>query len=310
MSNNNQEPENSWHSLEKLTAFLKEQMSQATQSLNRWLSAGSGVNFLISNTKIAFSELKEINTILTEISKTNDTLSKSHLSEIADNSFDTAGKYGKSAADYLTGVLEASRAGYKNVLDGSNYIANQNALNMADLAEGMSIVGSTAASFGVDANETAAALGAMIAATQQSGSEAANALNTVLLLIRQVTDVEKGIDAEGLARYKNACDALNVHLEKTRNGIVSLRDPMEVLKDLSAEYNKLDASDSRRTNLLDSVGGEQNAVQFDALLRQWDTYETMLQQYATGTGSMAAEAEKTADSWEGSLNRIGNTWKC
>ncbi len=353
MSNNNQEPENSWHSLEKLTSFLKEQMSQATQSLNRWLSAGSGVNFLISNTKIAFSELKEINTILTEISKTNDTLSKSHLSEIADNSFDTAGKYGKSAADYLTGVLEASRAGYKNaeeiaelslaaqtaggitakladqyimatnnayqfggsvekltkVLDGSNYIANQNALNMADLAEGMSIVGSTAASFGVDADETAAALGAMIAATQQSGSEAANALNTVLLLIRQVTDVEKGIDAEGLARYKNACDALNVHLEKTRNGIVSLRDPMEVLKDLSAEYNKLDASDSRRTNLLDSVGGEQNAVQFDALLRQWDTYETMLQQYATGTDSMAAEAEKTADSWEGSLNRIGNTWK-
>ncbi len=35
----------------------------------------------------------------------------------------------------------------------------------------------------------------------------------------------------------------------------------------------------------------------------------MLQQYAAGTGSMAAEAEKTANSWEGSLNRIGNTWK-
>ncbi len=353
MSNNNNESENPTNSIEKLGAFLNEQMSQAAQSFNRWLSAGSGVNFLISQAQDAVSDLKEINTLLTEISKTSETLSKSHLSEIADNSFDIASKYGKEAADYLSGVLEASRAGYKNaegiaelslavqaaggitaeladqfiaaadnayqfggsvekltkVLDGSHYIADQNSLNMADLAEGMSVVGSTAASFGVNADETAAALGAMIAATQQSGSEAANALNTVLLLIKQVTDEEKGIDTEGLARYKNACDALNVHLEKTRSGIVSLRDPMEVLRDLSAEYNKLESSDSRRTNLLDSVGGEQNAVQFDALLRQWDTYETMLQQYAAGTGSMAAEAEKTADSWEGSLNRIGNTWK-
>ena len=34
----------------------------------------------------------------------------------------------------------------------------------------------------------------------------------------------------------------------------------------------------------------------------------MLEQYAQGTGSMAAEAEKTANSWEGSMNRLSNTW--
>ena len=50
------------------------------------------------------------------------------------------------------------------------------------------------------------------------------------------------------------------------------------------------------------------ATQLDALLRQWDTYETMLQQYANGTGSMAVEAEKTTNSWEGSMNRLSNTW--
>lgn len=46
----------------------------------------------------------------------------------------------------------------------------------------------------------------------------------------------------------------------------------------------------------------------DALLRQWDTYEAMLQQFQDGTGSMEREAEKTANSWEGSLNRLSNTW--
>lgn len=46
----------------------------------------------------------------------------------------------------------------------------------------------------------------------------------------------------------------------------------------------------------------------DALLKNYDMYETMLQQYEDGTGSMAREAEKTASSLEGSLNRLSNTW--
>lgn len=37
-------------------------------------------------------------------------------------------------------------------------------------------------------------------------------------------------------------------------------------------------------------------------------YSKMLEEYSQGTGSMAAEAEKTANSWEGSMNRLSNTW--
>ena len=37
-------------------------------------------------------------------------------------------------------------------------------------------------------------------------------------------------------------------------------------------------------------------------------YSKMLEEYSNGTGSMAREAEKTAKSWEGSLNRLGNTF--
>lgn len=297
-------------------------------------------------------ELKEIDTLLTEISKANEKLSKSELNEIGDGSFGVANRYGRAATDYLLGVQETSRAGYENatdiaelsvaaqgagdmtaklanqyliatdkaykfggsveklteVLDGSNYITNHNAVNMTELAESMSIVGSTAASFGVDVDETTAALGTMIATTQQSGSEVARAFKAILLNIRQVSDEEEGIDAEGLTKYENACNALNVKLKETKNGVLSLRDPMEVLRDLSIEYNKLEESDIRRTELLSSVGGKLRATQLDALLRQWDTYETMLQQYADGTGSMAVEAEKTAKSLEGRLNSLSNSF--
>lgn len=204
--------------------------------------------------------------------------------------------------------MNGSVAELTKVLDGMNNVTNRNTVNMTELSEGMAIAASTAASFGVDADETTAALGTMITATQESGSEAALAFKAILLNTRQVSDEAQGIDAEGLKKYENACNALNVRLKETRNGVISLRDPMDVLKELSVEYNKLDEGDIRRTNLLHSVGSESGATQLDALLRQWDTYEAMLKQYQNSAGSMASEAAKTTGSWEDSLNRLSNTW--
>ena len=204
--------------------------------------------------------------------------------------------------------LNGAVSSLTEIFDGANKITNENAVKMEGLADGMSIVGSTAASFGISAKETTAALGTMIATTQQEGSEVARAFRAILLNIRQVSDEEEGIDAEGLTKYEKACNALNVSLKETKNGVQELRDPMEVLHDLSVEYNKLDENDIKRTQLLNSVGGKLRSTQLDALLRQWDTYEKMLGDYENGSGSMAAEAEKTAQSWEGSLNRLSNSW--
>ena len=309
-------------------------------------------NPLLSQIRQAVSELKEIDTLLNEIGRSNTGLSSSDLARIGNDSFDTAGRYGRKAADYLSEVRDASRAGFENasgiaelslaaqeagdmtaglasqyiaaadkayslggsveklteILDGSHHIANQNAVTMSDLAEGMSAVGSQAASLGVAADETTAALATMIATTQQDGTDTAKAFHTILLYLRQVADEEEGITAEGLAKYEDACSALNVSLKETRNGVTSLRDPMEVLGDLADEYAKLDFSDSRRTDLLDAVGNAQSADALNAILGNYDMYEKMLQEYADGTGSLAAEAEKMADTWEGSLNRLSNTW--
>ncbi len=346
------ETENSMRGLGRLGASLKDQLSQAATSFTQWISVSSAIMGVVYKTKQAVTELKKVNTYLTEISKANDKLSKTDLTRIGSDSFSTASKYGKKSTDYLSGVQEASRAGYEDAegiaelsvaaqgagdmtadlsnqmiiaadkaykmngsvekltatLDGMNYITNHNAVNMTELSEGMMVVGSIAASFNVNVNETTAALGTMIAITQQSGSEVARAFKAILLNIRQVSDEEEGIDAEGLTKYENACNALNVKLKETKNGVLSLRDPMEVIKELSEEYNKLDESDIRRTNLLSSVGGKLRATQLDALLRQWDTYEAMLQQFEDGAGSMAVEEEKTAKSWEGVSNRVSNIW--
>lgn len=344
--------ENSMRGLGKLGANLRQQFKQAAESFTQWLSVSSAVMFLVTKTRQAIRELKDANTLLTEISKANDRLRESQLDNIGDNAYDTASRYGKKATDYLAGIQEMSRAGYQDaeamgelsvkaqgagdmteevankfivatdkayklngsltdltkIMDGINYITNHNAINMTELSEGFSIVGSTAASFGVEANELTAALATMGASTQQSGSEVARAFRAILLNIRQVSDEEEGIDAEGLTKYEEACNALNVKLKETKNGVQELRDPMEVLRELSDEYNKLSDTDIRKVNLLNSVGGKLRATQLDALLRGWTDYEKMLGQFESGLGSMDKEAAKTADSLQGRLNTLSNTW--
>lgn len=59
------------------------------------------------------NELKQIDTIITEISKAADVPVK-QLKELGNNSFDVASKYGQKASDYLLGVQEMTRAGYSD----------------------------------------------------------------------------------------------------------------------------------------------------------------------------------------------------
>lgn len=72
------------------------------------------INDFISMAKETLSELREVDTLLTQISKEIGGLSKSDLKKLGSDAFDTASKYGKSASDYLTEFQEASRAGYQN----------------------------------------------------------------------------------------------------------------------------------------------------------------------------------------------------
>ena len=311
----------------KVGLAFKDQWTQAVDSFKTWLSASSAVMLVVSKTKEAVTELKEIDTILTEISKTNDKLSKSDLKNIGNNAFETASKYGKKATDYLSGVQEASRAGYENAeniaelstaaqgagdmtaelansyiiatdkaygmegsvqkltqtLDGANEITNHNAVNMTELAEGMKVVGSQAASSQISVEETTAALGTLIAVTQQGGSQMGNAFKGILMNLRQVTGEVDGeeIDQESLTKYEKACEALGVSLSEVKDGAVSLKEPMQILKELSAEYTKLDKDDAKRANLLSAVGGKVYHVVQKCITRMNLNAGNLLEPYTT-----------------------------
>lgn len=268
----------------------------------------------------SLSQLREVDNILTDIRRLNATLSKSDLEDIGKKAYAAADKYGQNVTDYLSTVRSLTQAGYKNAaeladltlslqnagdltadlaqtyitaadhaydlngniqqlrttLDGANNISNLNAVNLSDLAVGMTTVGTQAADAGVQISEVTAAIGTMATAANVTGADAGNAFLNIL---------------NNLSFSDN-----------------SLQTPMEQLAAIADTYQKLDADSSERSNILSLLGTENDQAAIDALLSNWNLYQTMLSEYATGGGSISEEAALTADSWESSTNRLQNSW--
>ena len=268
----------------------------------------------------SLSQLREVDNILTDIRRLNATLSKSDLADIGKKAYAAADKYGQNVTDYLSTVRFLTQAGYKNAaeladltlslqnagdltadlaqtyitaadhaydlngniqqlrttLDGANNISNLNTVNLSDLAVGMTTVGTQAADAGVQINEVTAAIGTMATAANVTGADAGNAFLNIL---------------NNLSFSDN-----------------SLQTPMEQLAAIADTYQKLDDDSSERSNILSLLGTENDQAAIDALLSNWNLYQTMLSEYATGGGSISEEAALTADSWESSTNRLQNSW--
>lgn len=308
----------------------------------------------INKFRQSLSNLKEHDTILTEISKTSD-MTRKQLSELGNEAFETASKFGQLAKNYLTSVQEMARSGYEKqskqlgelsllaqsagdmtdemannfilatdaayqyggsieklngALDGANYISNKNSASLTDLADGIRVSASYAAGAGVAIDELTAAEGTMVAVTKRSGSEIGRAFRSILLNLQQVSGEFEGevIDEEQLKKVEERCHSLGVELETMKNGVATLRNPMEVLKELSEVYNSLPENSADKQGLIADLGGKYHANSLSALLKRWDLYEKMLSEFSQGSGSALQEAEKTADSWAGRVNHMENTW--
>ncbi len=311
--------------------------------------------FIKENVRLAFEDLKELNTILTEISKTSN-LTKTQLNELGDAAFETASKLGRKASDFLADVREMYHAGYKNaeelaelsalaqnsgnlkadlandyimasdaayrysgniekltaLLDAQNQVTNRNAVTMEELANATKISASQLANVNIGENEMTALLGTGISATQESGAIVGRAVNGIIMSLQQIqgeTGFETEIlDAESLSKVEERCKSLGIELKTMHNGMVSLRDPMEILKELAYVYNTLPDDSTQKAGILSDIGGKYRSNVLSGILSNWDLYEKMLADYENAGGSALDETMKSAESWEGSLNRLSNTW--
>lgn len=258
------------------------------KKFSSWMSVTSLVSTFVMDIRNAITELKEIDTILTEISKTSD-LTTEALAKLGKTSFDSASKYGKKASDYLVGVQEMYRAGFQNapemselsilaqaagdltsdaandyliatdaaydlggsieklnaVLDSQNFITNNAAVSMQDMADATSEAASVAAQYGVNIDELSSLIAVVVSKTRESGSEVGNALKALFINLQDTTSKP----------IQEAFDSVNISMTEMVNGSEKLKTPIELIKELSAAFTSLDEGDTRRANILSDIGG-------------------------------------------------------
>ena len=335
------EAENSIRGLQKLTALLKKQLAEAGEGFTKWLSVNSAVMFGIAKAKEAVSELVEIDSMLTEISKSAN-LTEKQMEKLGDNAFEAASKYGKSAANYLAGVKEMYRSGFDNAgemaelsllaqaagdmtaASANDYLkaadeayhfqGNIEALNavldsqnhMADSAavslQDMADATTASASAAAQYGVEIDELSALIAtAIANTESSGSEVGNTLKTIFDALQNAAGGTAADTLR-------SLGISMTEMVNGSEQLKTPVELLKELAEAFNGLPEGDARRTDILTGIGSGEHADTLSVLLSDWESYESMLDLYSQGAGSAAMAAEKSAGSMEASLVRLGNTW--
>lgn len=226
---------------------------------------------------------------------------------------------GDMTAENANNYILATDAAYKYggsveklnaALDGANYISNKNSASLTDISDAIRVSASFAANAEVTIGELTAAEATMIATTKRSGSEMGRAFRSIILNLQQVSGEFDGeiIDEEQLKKVEARCHSLGVELEYVKDGVATLRNPMEVLKDLAKVYNSLPDNSADKQGLISDIGGKYHANALSSLLSRWDLYEKMLSEFSQGTGSALEEAEKTADSWEGRIAKLQNSW--
>ena len=125
-----------------------------------------------------------------------------------------------------------------------------------------------------------------------------------------IGDGGEDITDESLTKYEKACADLGVALKEVKNGVLQLRDPMVILEELANSVSKEAEGSIKVANLVSAIGGKYRGGQLLSLLRNWDTYSKMLSEFNSNdaVGSAFEEAMKSAESWEGRLNELSNTW--
>ena len=284
--------ENSMRGSGKLGASFRDQMQQAVSSFTTWLSASTAVMTLISKTREAVVELKDLDNILTEISKTSD-LTTSQLKKLGDTAFDTASRYGKKASDYLTGVQEMYRAGFGNAeqmaelsvlaqsagdmdaASANNYLMATNAAykykgsveELNKVLDGQNYITNNAAISMKDisdaTSETASVaaqygvqineLSALIATATANTRESGSEVGTALkAILINLQDTTSKPVTETF-------DALGISMTKVVDGAERLKTPIELIYELADAYNSLPEGDVMRANILNEIGQKRHA---------------------------------------------------
>lgn len=323
-------------------------LSQLADRANHLFSLFSNANAIdwgADQIRGAVNELKEMDSIITEISKTSDSTA-SELKKLANESFDVASEYGRKASDYLTGIQEMNRSGLygkqgeemaqlsllgQAAGDMSADVSNSYLLatNAAyDYAGSVEKLNTVLDGQNMITNRNSVSMLDMAQATSKAASMASQTgveVDELSAIIGTATSRTKqngniiGTSLKSLfvnlqdtsnEKIVNTFEELGISQTKFIDGSEQLKTPIELLKELAVAYNKLPEGSTLKADVLRNIGQKRQANVLSAILGGISSgdYDKMISDYSQGKGSAMVEAEKSAENLEGRLNSLSNSW--
>lgn len=226
---------------------------------------------------------------------------------------------GDTTAEVATRFLIAANAAWKfggdvealsKLVDEADYINNNYATTLSDIATGLPIVGATAAQVGMTAEETMAAIGTIVASTGQTASKAATALRAIIMnLLGQTGELEDGtkvtqetIDSLNAVLNKYAAESLKASEESGK-----LINPLEAIAALAKAAEDPLVTETELFNILAGLGGKLRTTQLAALVNNLDMANSMLDGMADSAGTADREISIMLESWNAKTQNLKNT---
>lgn len=251
------------------------------------------------------------------------TFQKAGLGDSAEEMAELATKVmlvGDTTSAVATKFLVSANAAWKlggniqaltKLVDEADYINNNYATTLEDIATGLPIVGAAAAQVGMSAEQTMAAIGTIVASTGQSASKAATALRAIIMnIIGQTGELEDGtkVTEETIKSFTGVLEKYAGEALAAARATGQILDPMEAVSALAKAAEDGFLNEAETFEVLAGLGGKLRTTQLTALVNAQEMYNKMLNGTATAAGTADREVGIMLESWNAKTQILKNTW--
>ena len=206
-------------------------------------------------------------------------------------------------------VSDQMTAIWNNFYDGSQSLEHyadamtrlgaDTASSSDEIAQGLEKFAAIGDMIGLSFDNAAAALATVTATTRQSADVVGTAFKTIFARIQGLSLGETLEDGTDLNKYSEALNKVGISIFE-QNG--ELKDMDNILDEMGAKWKTM--SKDQQVALAQTVAGVRQYNQLVALMDNYDFYEQNLLSAQTADGTLQAQADIYAESWEAASERV------
>ena len=222
--------------------------------------------------------------------------------EITIKMANAAGVSAETASNQLTAVWNNFYDGSKSLeyyADVMTALGAATASSTDEISTGLEKFAASAESVGLSYEYATTALATVTAETRQSADVVGTAFKTLFTRIQGLNLGETQDDGTTLNKYSEALQKVGVEIKDSSGQLKSMD---TILNDLGARWG--DLSDDTKVAVAQAVGGARQYTQLMALMDNWDTFQKNLSVTSDSEGTLSAQAEIYAESWEAASKRV------